>query len=319
MAYNAGSFRQGGNLKRYIVILNPIAGKGHAIRRRPDIEQFFSEQKLDHEILITERPGHAIALAEYYGSLNDTVVVAAGGDGTCNEVINGLMHAVRKNESIKPSFGVLAIGRGNDFAYGADVPADLERDLQRIHQGKALVMDVGEVRGGDYPDGRFFGNGVGIGFDAIVGFEAARMNHIHGGMAYTLAALKTLIKYPAAPELEITYNGQQHMFSPALVSIMNGRRMGGSFFMAPEGIMNDGLFDICMTHQGPRGRLLGAMLDYTKGKQDQRSDTMTDRSAHVRIRALKGSMAVHADGETICEAGTGLEIINHKHALNIIE
>lgn len=306
-------------MKRYIVILNPIAGKGTAIKRRPEIEAFFAAANLEHEIVLTERPGHAMQLAELYGSWRDTVVIAAGGDGTCNEVINGLMAAAGKADSAKPSFGVLAVGRGNDFAYGANVPAALQEDLQRIKNGKAAVMDVGEVRGGDYPGGRFFGNGVGIGFDAIVGFEAAKMNHVHGAMAYTIGALKTLIKYPPAPELEISYNGKIHLLKPALVSIMNGQRMGGSFFMAPHGRMDDGLFDICMTEQGPRKQLLGAMLAYTKGKQSEREDTLTDRTEHVLIKALKGTIAVHADGETICEAGTHLEIINYKHALNIIE
>lgn len=306
-------------MKHYIVILNPIAGKGTAIKRQAEIEAFFAAANLEHEIVLTERPGHAIQLAELYGVRRDTIVIAAGGDGTCNEVINGLMAAAGKSTAAKPSLGVLAVGRGNDFAFGANVPKALQEDLQRIKNGKTVAMDVGEVRGGDYPEGRFFGNGVGIGFDAIVGFEAAKMNHIHGAMAYTIGALKTLIKYPPAPELEISYNGKIHLSQPALVSIMNGQRMGGSFFMAPNGRMDDGLFDICMTEQGPRRQLLGAMLAYTKGKQSEREDTLTDRSGHVLINVLKGTIAVHADGETICEAGKHLEIINHKHALNIIE
>lgn len=306
-------------MKRYIVILNPVAGKGHAIRYKPEIEAFFAENGMDYEIVLTERPGHAIMLAEHYGALPGNIVIAAGGDGTCNEVVNGLMKAAAKNNTEKPVFGILAIGRGNDFAYGAKVSTVLGEDLLRIRDGKTALMDVGEVKGGDYPDGRYFGNGVGIGFDAIVGFEAAHMNHVHGGMAYTLGALKTLIKYPAAPELEIRYDEKELVLMPALVSIMNGRRMGGSFFMAPQGMMDDGLFDLCMTRQGPRRQLLGAMLAYTKGKQSERSDTITDRAAHVRIRARSGSMAVHADGETICEAGKDLEIINHRHALYIIE
>lgn len=306
-------------MKSYIVILNPIAGKGTAIKRRPEIEAFFTAAKLDHEIVLTERPGHAIQLAELYGLRRDTFVIAVGGDGTCNEVINGLMAAAAKTDALKPSFGVLAVGCGNNFAYGANVPAALQDDLRRINNGKTVAMDVGEVRGGDYPEGRYFGNGVGIGFDAIVGFETAKMNHVHGYLAYTLGALKTLIKYPPAPELEISYNGKKHITKPALVFIMNGKRMGGSFFMAPKGRMDDGLFDICMTEQGPRKRLLSAMMAYTKSKQSEREDTRTESTGHILIRALKGTIAVHADGETICKAGTQLEIINHKHALNIIE
>ena len=305
-------------MKRYIVILNPTAGKGHAERRIPEIESFFKEHKLEFEIIQTERPGHAIKLAETHALKEDTLIIAAGGDGTINEIINGLMHASNKMET-KPGFGVLAIGRGNDFAFSADIPVGLGEDLLRIKDGKPIPMDVGEVRGGDYPEGRYFGNGLGIGFDTLVGLEAAKMNHVHGAAGYALGAIKTLIKYPAAPELKISFDDEIIEVSPALVSVMNGRRLGGSFFMAPKGKMDDGLFDLCMTRQGKRGELLSAMIAYTKGEQAEREDTITGRTKSLNVRALSGTMAVHADGETICEAGKELQIINHKHALNILE
>lgn len=306
-------------MSRYIIILNPVAGKGKALKQRPRIESFFQKNECEYEIILTGHPGHAIILAEKYALLPDTVVIAAGGDGTSNEVINGLMHAAAKIKGRVPVFGVLAIGRGNDFAYGANIPAELNEDLLRIMNGRSVTMDVGEIRGGDYPDGRFFGNGVGIGFDTLVGLAAARMNFVRGGFAYTLGAIKTLIEYPPAPEIKISYAGETLFLSPALVSVMNGKRMGGSFFMAPHAKMNDGLFDICMTRQGKRRQLLAAMMDYGKGKQEKRQDTITGRAEHVVIEALSGKLAVHADGETICEAGEQLEIINHKHALRIIE
>jgi diacylglycerol kinase family enzyme len=100
---------------------------------------------------------------------------------------------------------------------------------------------------------------------------------------------------------------------------MNGRRMGSSFYMAPHSKMDDGLFDICMTKQGKRLTLLAAMLQYAKGTQAERGDTLTGRADHIDIEALTGTLPVHADGETICEAGKALTIVNHRHALKIIE
>ncbi len=306
-------------MKRYIIILNPIAGKGHAEKHRQEIETFFKKHQLEYDIIVTERPGHAIGIAEKYGVQPNTIVVAAGGDGTSNEVINGLMKASAKMKGETPCFGVLAIGRGNDFAFSANIPSGLDKCLLLLKDGAPHAMDVGEVKGGDYPDGRYFGNGIGVGFDTLVGLEAARMEHIHGGFAYTLGAIKTLIKYPAAPIVEIQFDTKILTVSPAMVSVMNGRRMGGSFYMAPYAEMDDGQFDYCIAHQGKRLQLLSAMMAYTKGTQAGRDDTLTGKSNHIDIKAISGTLAVHADGETICKEGTRLEVINHKHALNIIK
>jgi len=306
-------------IKYFSVILNPIAGKGNAIKKLPIIKQFFKDNNLNYEIHITESIGHAIVLAEELCKNPQTAVIAAGGDGTTNEVINGLMHAKNKNTGFTPVFGVLAIGRGNDFAFGAGVPATIEGCLKALIEGDIKAMDVGLIKGGDYPAGRYFGNGIGVGFDTIVGLEAAKMKHIHGAAAYMIGALKTLITYPAAPEIEMDINGEIDVYTPALVSIMNGRRMGGAFFMAPDGKNNDGLLNLCMTQQGTRLKLLQTMFHYTKGTQEQLDNTKTALISSITLKATKGGMAVHADGETICEKGKLLEISCIPDALNIIK
>lgn len=307
------------DLTHLSVILNPIAGKGNAIKKLPQIKKFLEDNNLSHEIHITEKPGHAIVLAEELCQNNGTAVIAAGGDGTTNEVINGLMHAKNKNTKISPIFGVLPIGRGNDFAFGAGIPTSLEDCLKALLNGNIQPMDIGLIKGGDYPSGRYFGNGIGVGFDTIVGLEAAKMKHIHGAAGYMIGAIKTLITYPAAPEIEMEINGEKEIYTPALVSIMNGRRMGGAFFMAPDGKNNDGLLNLCMTQQGTRRKLLKTMLHYTKGTQKQLDNTKTALISSITLKALKGGMAVHADGETICENGKLLGINCLPNALNIIK
>ena len=73
-----------------------------------------------------------------------------------------------------PSIGVLCVGRSNDFAYGADVPVDVGEAVQALKLGHARPLDVGWLKGGDYPDGRYFGNGIGIESDTIAGLDAAK-------------------------------------------------------------------------------------------------------------------------------------------------
>ncbi|MDA3813593.1 MAG: YegS/Rv2252/BmrU family lipid kinase [Candidatus Cloacimonetes bacterium] len=307
------------DIKHFSVIFNPIAGKGNALKKLPNIQKFLEDNNLKFKIYITERIGHAIELAAELCKIPNTATIAAGGDGTVNEVINGLMHAKDKKPEITPVFGVLPIGRGNDFAFGAGVPAILEDCLTALIDVDTQPIDIGLIKGGDYPSGRYFGNGIGVGFDTIVGLEAAKMKHIHGAAGYMIGALKTLITYPSAPEIEMEINGEKGVYTPALVSIMNGRRMGGAFFMAPDGKNNDGFLNLCMTQQGTRLKLLQTMFHYTKGTQGELENTKTALISAITFTAIKGEMAVHADGETICEKGKLLEISCIPNALNIIK
>jgi diacylglycerol kinase (ATP) len=305
---------------KLMILLNPVAGKGYAPKHIPVINEYLQKFDLDYEIQLTKYAGHAIELAEKCAEQEDYVIVAAGGDGTCNEVINGLMLAKNKspNKDIKPVFAVLPIGRGNDFAFGAGVPATLKESLHVLVHGEAVYMDVGFIKGGNYPEGRYFGNGIGVGFDTIVGLEAAKMKHVHGAAAYLLGALKTLLLYPAAPDLDLTYNNGTDRVSPALISIMNGKRMGGTFYMAPNANNNDGVLNMCLTKQGNRRELLKTMMHYIKGTQHNLDNTTTAQSSEFFIKAVNGSLAVHADGETICEAGKELLVRCIPNALKII-
>ncbi len=307
------------NINHFSVIFNPTAGKGSALKKLPIIKKFLDDNNLKYDIHTTERIGHAITLTKDLCGKPDTAIIAAGGDGTINEVINGLMMTKDKLPEFNPIFGVLTIGSGNDFAFGAGVPSTIEECLKALIEGDTKPMDVGLIKGGDFPDGRYFGNGIGVGFDTIVGLEAAKLKHIHGAAGYIVAALKTLITYPAAPEVEMEINGEKGVYNPALVSIMNGRRMGGAFFMAPDGKNDDGLLNLCMTQQGTRRKLLQTMLHYTKGTQATLENTKTALISSITLKAIKGTMAVHADGETICESGKLLEINCIPNALNIIK
>ncbi len=311
-------------MNRYFtIILNPIADQGNAKKKIPLIKEFLSKNAADFKIILTEGIGHAISIAASSAQTPDQVIVAAGGDGTSNEVINGLMLNSRKPESSsihqnRLQFGVLPIGRGNDFAFGAGIPHDLTESMRLLLDGTFYPMDVGLITGGDFPKGRYFGNGLGIGFDAIVGLEAAKMKHLHGAASYIIAALKTLVMLPKAPTVEISYNGRKQILTPALISIMNGKRMGGAFFMAPDGDMNDGLLNLCITRQGTRISLLKAMMLYMKGKQSRHHETFTDSAEEFSLKALSGSMTAHADGETICVAGTALRVQIIPSALQLI-
>jgi diacylglycerol kinase (ATP) len=288
-----------------MVIYNPTAGKGAAAERIPEVEALLKAKGIDYDLRVTQGVWHAAELARDAGSAGYDVVVAAGGDGTVNEVVNGLMLAHERGEEL-PTMGVLSIGRGNDFSYGADVPGDLAACVEVLAAGFVRPMDVGRISGGDYPEGRYFANGIGAGFDTIVGLEAAKLKHVHGFMAYVIGAIKTFVIYPDAPEVRVEYDGGVIAKASHEISIMNGKRMGGTFFMAPKSSNHDGLFDFFIADRLTRRDMVGLILRLTKGTHEGHPKIEMARSSRIAISAPGGGLVVHADGETICVDGTSI-------------
>jgi len=300
---------------KFWIILNPTAGKGKAAKQFPKIDHFFRNNWKNYVIMMTKGVGDALNIARDLPIGENDVVVAAGGDGTCNEVINGLL--IRKLPA-PPIFGVLPIGRGNDFSATPGIPQDIEKALQLLIEAKTRTLDAGHVIGGFFSEGRYFINGIGIGFDTKVGFEAAKMK-IKSGITYVIGALKMVIRYEPSPVLLIKFDDKEVTLPAVLVSVVNGRRMGGSFYMGPEALLDDGLLDICyVEHQKSRLDLLKILSHYTKGTQKQCKGVSFNRALKFHLTALEGGMAAHCDGETICYEGKELEITCIPGALRLI-
>ncbi|MHB9034699.1 MAG: diacylglycerol/lipid kinase family protein [Anaerolineae bacterium] len=286
-------------MANYKIIVNPTSGRGTGGQSIPAIREYLSAAGCTYDLVTTERPGHAIELARQAAVDGYTYVVAAGGDGTCNEVINGLMQAKNNNASTA-IMGVLCVGRGNDFAYGAGVPTTLPEGLKVLVEAERRWIDIGLVKGGMYPQGRYFGNGIGIGFDAVVGFVAFKKKLLKGFISYIVSALETIFIYYKAPTVEIRYGDQFITQSSLMVSVMNGRRMGGGFMMTPDSLPDDGLFDMCIVKQVSKLRALGIIPLFLKGTQATDKATRMAQADKISVKAIKGSLPAHADGETLC-------------------
>ena len=298
------------------VILNPAAGKGKAEKQAPKIKRILDKSARDYELLMTTGPGDALAMAHDLSIGVNDITVAAGGDGTCNEVINGLLTRPKGKEP--PLFGILPIGRGNDFSSTPGIPENLEKALGILIEGRLSSLDAGFVKGGFFPNGRYFVNGVGIGFDTKVGFDAAKMK-IKSGFAYMLGAIINLIRFEPAPVIQIRYDDNETTLPAVIVSIVNGRRMGGSFYMGPNAILDDGKLDICYVRQrSTRLKLIDVFFHYPKGTQGECEEVYMSRAVKFHLTAIEGSMAAHCDGETICYEGKELEISCIPAALRLI-
>jgi len=292
-------------MKRYRLIVNPAAGGGTADRAVPSIERMLREHGVTYDLVHTERPWHAAELARQAVGDGYAVVVAVGGDGTSNEVLNGLMQAKQAEEG-SAAMGVLCVGRGNDFAFGAGVSPTLAVGCRVLSEDHRRIIDVGHVGGASLPEGRYFGNGAGIGFDTVVGLEAAKLKHLRGFPGYLVAALKTIFLYYRAPLTRIEFGEQTIEQKSLMISIMNGRRLGGGFMTAPDAEIDDGLFDLCIAGQVSRLGILALIPRFMNGTQASRPSVAMGRTKRITVTAIEGVLPAHVDGETLCTEGTEL-------------
>ncbi|MGD9029460.1 MAG: diacylglycerol kinase family lipid kinase [Anaerolineae bacterium] len=282
------------------VILNPAAGRGYSAQMEGTVCQLLEEEGLDFDLVRTEGPWHAAELAERAAKDGCEVVVAAGGDGTANEIINGLMRAPQDDATaqIQPRLAIIPAGSGSDFATGIGLPADLREACSRVAGDQTKTIDIGRVTvAGQEP--RYFGNVVGVGFDGAVLLETLKIKRLRGLSLYLLAVLRTVFLSFKAPMTTIEYDGQRMDLSAMMVTVTNGPREGGGFFIAPEARPDDGLFDVCIGRQVSRLTILRLIPHFLKGTHVDLDPITMLQAREVTISSPDGLIA-HVDGEVLC-------------------
>jgi diacylglycerol kinase (ATP) len=294
-------------MKKLKIIANPVAGSGAGARLIPRIQQLLGVHNLEYDLVQTQNSGHGIALTREAISQGYEVIVAAGGDGTVNEVINGLMEC--KLSGMAPAaFGILGAGRGNDLAYSVNVPHDLEKAVLTLAGGHRQRIDIGRVVGGRFPEGRYFGNCVGVGFDAVTTIEVSKMPRLGGFLSFFIAVLKTIFLYYKGPLIKVKYDDQELTQHCLMVSIMNGKRLGGGFWTAPDAKQDDGQLDLCIAREVTRRRIFTLIPYFMKGTQETQDEITMGRAEKITITAIDGVLPAQTDGEILCTDGNHLEI-----------
>ncbi len=294
------------------VILNPHADKGKALSQQEKIEKCFATEGYRCVVRLTTTRGDAISLAYQAVAEGWRTIVAAGGDGTVNEVVDGMMRAQEElgiKEDHAPLLGIIPIGRGNDFAFTVGTRCDVCTACHAIVAGSRKSFDVGKVYGGNFPQGRYFVNGVGMGFEPLVNFAAMDFKHLSGMPSYLLAFIKTLIHYPKPYKVTmVTDHGTEHL-STQQISICNGRRMGSAFLMGPDAKIDDGQFDVVYAAVPIKGReLVPIGLKFFKGTQVKHPYFRVQHSQNVDLTCDGERMPIHADGEVISRACSHISV-----------
>jgi len=188
------------------------------------------------------------------------------------------------------------------------IPEDLDQACELLKLGQSRLLDIGQVTGGIYPKGRYFINCVGVGFDAVTTIEAAKLPRWGGFMSFLVAIFKTIFLYNHAPLATIEYGGQTLEQRSLMISIMNGRRLGGNFIMAPDSKPDDGLLDLCIAEQMSSFQMIRMVPLFMKGTQASKKTIKTGQAALIKVTAIDGLLPAQTDGEIISTEGRSLTV-----------
>lgn len=289
------------------VIINPAAGANSTRKKWPKLSRFLEHIGLSFDHDYTEGSGHAIELAKSAAADGYRYLVAVGGDGTANEVANGILHTTVSGEI---AMGVVSTGTGSDFARSTGIPRNYINACSCLVKGGRLTIDVGVVeymKNGEKAQ-RFFINAAGVGFDAAVVESTERMPKYFGGtIPYLAGLLRTLVKYR---NKSVMMNVGDRSESKRVLSVIvsNGNYLGGGMHVAPNASMQDSLMDVVVIGDVGKLDLLKSIPMIYKGTHERHPKVSIEKASRVSVESQE-KVLVHADGELLGEGPASFRLI----------
>jgi len=280
------------------VILNPYANRWKAQQRDTELKSALNAAGFAYDLVSTEAPKHAITLAETAVSQGYDAVIAAGGDGTISEVVNGLLRAAGEGDPLP--LGILPMGSANDFSDLLGLPHDLTAAARLIATGRTRKLDAGRV------NNHFFINNSAIGMEPMVTIKSQKIKHLSGGTRYMAAMLRTLIQLRSW-HMSIKWDNGSYTGNCILLSMCNGPRTGG-FPMAPGAELDDGLLDFVFAPDMPKLMLVQVLVKLIKGTHITHPLVTFARTTRLTVECEQG-LPLHADGEIL---GTAVRSITYQ-------
>lgn len=272
---------------KHLFIINPAAGKGKSLNYIPKIQQYFLNNKGEYIIEVTKEPGHAIQLVKNYIKNDDYRIYSIGGDGTINEIVNGMIGS-------NSVLGVIPAGSGNDFIRSINDEKEYENILVNTIEGDVKKIDLGMV------NERYFINIASVGLDADIVYNARRLKRIPftpAGLAYLLSIFITVFRYQSK-ELKIRINDREFSSKTLLMTASNGKYYGGGMKVTPEARINDGKFDICHIRETSKLRILTLFPKLIKGEHGKIEEIAFYKGEEVAISS-EDTMSLNIDGELL--------------------
>ncbi len=301
-----------------LVIVNPAAAQGKTRQHWQQVQHLLQQTQQSVEVIWTERPRHATDLARAAAQNNTQTVVCVGGDGTVNEVVNGLMQVGDPADAnCRPTLAVIPVGTGADFAHSLGLTRDLAQSVQVALTGMIREIDIGNIACQTGPQGHahFFANIAGFGFDAEAVAWLAQRGKRSGRLAYVLSVLQVLRRYTnksltlriATPEQAEpqTMHGKFN-----IVAVANARYFGAGMLIAPQAKLNDGLLDVVLVgNLSPLNFLLQFPLIY-RGTHLSHPQVRCIRARWLEVQSNDANpVLLEAEGELVGQTPAHVSII----------
>ncbi|MCP5062877.1 MAG: diacylglycerol kinase family lipid kinase [Ignavibacteriae bacterium] len=303
-------------MTKYLYIVNPTAGMGKGITAKKDIDDFHKKINTPYKITLTESPKHATIIAKD-NSNSFSHIIAVGGDGTINEVINGI------DQTKDIFFGVLPIGTGNDLIKSMNFPNNLFESLKILHdseKNKIIFADLGLLeyrdKGSNHINSHYFINGLGIGFDAYVGFINSTNKRFSGVTSYVIAVLKALYKFRMI-DSTILFDKKEIVGEKLMLTVGKGISSGGGFYLTPNAVLDDNYLDVSVFDKVSRFRLLQVLPKALINKLHNVSEAKMYKTKSLQI-TLEEPYYVHCDGEIISYFLKSAEISCIENSIKLI-
>jgi diacylglycerol kinase (ATP) len=279
------------------IILNPSSGN---IRDLDDVVARMARIP-NAEIRLTDKPGSAARFARTAVRKGLDVIIAAGGDGTLNEVING----IGENPGAA-RVGLIPLGTGNDFARSIGIPADLDTAIDLIRAEQTRAVDLVRVTSDEV---RYFVNVSAGGFSGLVDEKLTpEMKKTWGPLAYlrsAAAALPELRGYRTTLAFDDDESLMEELYN---VVVANGRYVAGGSLIAPDAVIDDGLLDIVLIPKRPASELALVVAQMALGAHLSSKTIVYRRAAKLTVNSKPG-MWFNVDGELVGNEPARFEIV----------
>ena len=289
------------------VIVNPAAGAGKTAKKWQQITDLLKSIGLDFEHDFTDSPGHATELARSAVKKGCELVISVGGDGTVNEIVNGLYGA---NSDSNVMLGIISTGTGADYIRTIGTPRTHKEACQCFINPKRLVVDLGvvEYTSNGQMISQLFVNFAGLGFDAeIVRATTQKFKSLGATASYLMGLLTTFLSYENQ-DVSLIVDGEAEESKICTIMMNNGKYGGGGMFVAPNADPADGLFDVLIIGDLTKPDLLRSLPRVYKGTHLTHPKVTVKRAREVEIQPAQ-QMTLQADGELLGETPARFHIL----------